>query len=304
MYEMQGPRPALRCWLTDCSAARHCLTDRCYRIPVQDAGCPAPQPFPELPPGPVPSPDTRPECRSPGSPAVPRVVPRSVSGPGTRPRRRLPGSSAVSGVTPRIGTCLQVSRPRRRLPGSSAVSRGCPQNWYLFSGYPSEAPVARLPGRSRSFPRERYPSLAVMNFYSLRLTRHKGFLAAISRFFSHPQDTRSYPPRRAVFPPGYPQIRPQRVEFPGPGPVPRRGPTRGMARVPEPDRGLARFRAWLKPGSGSRAGSALGGRALSCRRRSGRIRRRCRGNRRYRGNRRTAAARCRPRSRPPRAPRR
>jgi hypothetical protein len=42
MYEMQGPRPARRCWLTDCSAARHCLTDRCYRIPVQDAGCPAP----------------------------------------------------------------------------------------------------------------------------------------------------------------------------------------------------------------------------------------------------------------------
>ncbi len=214
MYEMQGPRPALRCWLTDCSAARHCLTDRCYRIPVQDAGCPAPQPFPELPPGPVPSPDTRPECRSPGSPAVPGVVPRSVSGPGTRPRRRLPGSSAVSGVAPRIGTCY-------RYPSEAPVARllsrfrGCPQNWYLFSGYPSEAPVARLPGRSRSFPRERYPSLAVMNFYSLRLTRHKGFLAAISRFFSHPQDTRSYPPRRAVFPPGYPQIRPQTVEFPG-----------------------------------------------------------------------------------------
>jgi hypothetical protein len=56
----------------------------------------------------------------------------------------------------------------------------------------------------------------VMNFYSLRLTRHKGFLAAISRFFSHPQDTRSYPPRPAVFPPSYPQIRPQTAEFPGP----------------------------------------------------------------------------------------
>ena len=53
-----------------------------------------------------------------------------------------------------------------------------------------------------------------MNFYSLSPARHKGFLAAFSRFFRHPQDTRGYPPRPAVFPPSYPQIRPQTVEFP------------------------------------------------------------------------------------------
>src|SRR5262249_6817561 len=133
--------------------------------------------------------------------------------------------------------------PVARLPGRF---RSCPQNWYLFSEYPSEAPVARLPGRSRSFPRERYPSLAVMNFYSLHLTRHKGFLAAISRFFSHPQDTRSYPPGPAIFPPSYPQIRPQTVEFPGPEPVPE--------RVPAP--GVARLRAWLGSGRGSAPGVA------------------------------------------------
>ena len=197
-------------------------------------GCPA------LPNRPL-LPDTRPGCRLPGSPAVPGVAPgtgtqsryqsrvpvtrlssRSRSCPEISIRSRYPSEAPVSRLLSRFRGCPQNwylftgTRPRRRLPGSSAVSRGCPQNWYLFSGYPSEAPVARLPSRSRSFPRERYPSLAVMNFYSLSLTRHKGFLAAISRFFSHPQDTRSYPPRPAVFPPGYPQIRPQTVEFPGP----------------------------------------------------------------------------------------
>jgi hypothetical protein len=191
MYEMQGPRPARRCWLTDCSAARHCLTDHCYQIPVRDAGCPAPRPFPELPPGAISSPDTRPECRSPGSPAVSRSHPRD------RIRSRYPSEAPVARLLSRF--------------------RSCPRNRYLFPGYPTGMPVARLPGRSRSFPRERYPSLAVMNFYSLDLTGHKSFPVAISRFFSHPQDTRSYPPRLAVFPPGYPQIRPQTVEFRGLG---------------------------------------------------------------------------------------
>jgi len=119
----------------------------------------------------------------------------------------------------------------------------------------------------------------VMNFYSLCLTRHKGFLAAISRFFSHPQDTRSYPPGPAVFPPSYPQIRPQTVEFPdlsrfrnarrlrawpesgvgsragtrfryGPSPGSARGlgPGSGMARVRGRLAGWARFRAWPEPG--------------------------------------------------------
>jgi hypothetical protein len=145
MYEMQGPRPARRCWLADCSAARHCLTDRCYRIPVQDAGCPAPQPFPELPQGAVPSPDTRPERRSPGSPAVPGVIPRSVSGPDTRPRRRSPGSSAVSGVASGIGTCYQV--PVR--------GAGCPTP-QPFPEFPPElVPVFRIPVRGAGCPAPR-----------------------------------------------------------------------------------------------------------------------------------------------------
>jgi hypothetical protein len=197
-------------------------------------GCPA------LPDRPL-LPDTRPGCRLPGSPAVPGVA------PGTGTQFRYPSGVPVTRLPSRSRSCPEISirsrypseapvarllsrfrsHPRNwylftRYPSEAPVARllsrfrSRPRNWYLFSGYPSEAPVARLPGRSRSFPRERYPSLAVMNFYSLRLTRHKGFLAAISRFFSHPQDTRSYPPRPAVFPPNYPQIRPQTVEFPGP----------------------------------------------------------------------------------------
>jgi hypothetical protein len=196
-------------------------------------GCPA------LPDRPL-LPDTRPGCRLPGSPAVPGVAPgtgtqsrypsgvpvtrlpsRSQSYPEISIRSRHPSEAPVTQLLSRFRSRLQnwylftryPSRmPVARLPGRF---RSCLQNWYLFSEYPSEVPVARLPGRSRSFPRERYPSLAVMNFYRLRLTRHKGFLTAISRFFGHPQDTRSYPPRPAVFPPSYPQIRPQTVEFPG-----------------------------------------------------------------------------------------
>src|SRR5215471_13261272 len=175
--------------------------------------------------------------------------------PDTRPGRRLPGSPAVPGVA----------------PGSGTQSR-----------YPSGVPVTRLSSRSRSHPRDqypvqapvrgagcpapqRYPSLAVMNFYSLNLTGHKGFLVAISRFFSHPQDTLSYPPRPPVFPPTYPQIRPQTVEFRGPGPAqgpqpasaPRlfRGP--GPASAPRPLRGPSPgpFRG---PGPASRPGLTPG----------------------------------------------
>jgi len=329
MYEMQGPRPVRRCWLTDCSAARHCLTDHCYRIPVQDAGCPAPQPFPELPPGAVPSPDTRPECRSPGSPAVLEVIPEISI------RSRHPSEAPVARPLSRFRSCLQNRYLCTRSPSESPVARlpgrfrSCPRNWLLIPGYPPGMPVARLSGRPRSFPRERYPSLAVMNFYSLNLTGHKGFLVAISRFFSHPQDTLSYPPRPPVFPPTYPQIRPQTVEFRGPGPAqgpqpasaprlfrgpgpasaprPLRGPSPGPFRgpgpasrpglTPGPASGL-RPALELKPGSGREA-------ALSCRRcrRLGTIR--CRlGIRRYHEDRGTAAARCRPRSRPPRVPRR
>jgi len=226
------------------SRSRSCPRDRYpVQIPVRSAGHPAPQPFPKL------SRDQYPvqvPVRGAGCPA-PQPFPESP--PELVPVTRYPSEAPVARL---------LSRFRSR-----------PQNWYLFSGYPSEVPVARLPGRSRSFLRERYPSLAVMNFYRLHLTRHKGFLAAISRFFSHPQDTRSYPPCPAVFPPSYPQIRPQTVEFPG----------------------SELARCWCC-------------RALSCRRRCrwGRFRRP--GIRRYREDRGTAAARCRPRSRPPRAPRR
>jgi hypothetical protein len=240
MYEMQGPRPVGRCWLTDCSAARHCLTDHCYQIPVQDAGCPAAQPFPELPPGAVPSPGTRPERRLPGSPAVSRNHPRDrirSRYPSEAPVARLPGrfrsfpqNRYLQQVPVRGAGCPDPqpfpefppeSVPVTRCPSEAPVARlpgrfrSFPRNWHPIPGYPSGIPVARLPGRSRSFPRERYPSLAVMNFYSLNLTGHKSFSAVISRFFSHPQDTRGYPPRPVVFPPRYPQIRPQTVEFPG-----------------------------------------------------------------------------------------
>jgi hypothetical protein len=201
-------------------------------------GCPA------LPNRPL-LPDTRPGCRLPGGPAVPELPPGAVPSPDTRPERRLPGSPAVSrNHSPRShpvqvpvrGAGCPAPRPFPEFPPESVPATRCPsetpvaqlpgrfrsfpRNWHPIPGYPSGIPVARLPGRSRSFPRERYPSLAVMNFYSLDLTRHKSFPAVISRFFGHPQDTRSYPPRRAVFPPGYPQIRPQTVEFPGPGPAP------------------------------------------------------------------------------------
>ena len=175
-----------------------------------------PSRFPELPPGAVPSPDTRPGCRSPGSPAVPEIIPEISI------RSRHPSEAPVARLLSRFRSYLQNWYLFTRHPSEAPVARllsrfrSCPRNWHLIPEYPPGMPVARLSGRPRSFLRERYPSLAVMNFYSLRLTRHKSFLAAISRFFSHPQDTRSYPPRPPVFPPKYPQIRPQTVEFPGP----------------------------------------------------------------------------------------
>src|ERR1700733_7709989 len=54
-----------------------------------------------------------------------------------------------------------------------------------------------------------------MNLYSVRVTWHKGFGRTFSRFFGHPQDTRSYPPRPALFPPRCPQDYPQTVEQAG-----------------------------------------------------------------------------------------
>ena len=194
------------------SRSRSCLRDWCpVQIPVRSAGHPAPQPFPSYP---------EISIRSRYPPEAP--VARPLSRFRSYPRNWY--------LFTRNPSEAPVARPLGRF-------RSSPRNWSLFSGYPPEVPVARLPGRSRSFPRERYPSLAVMNFYSLHLTRHKGFLAAISRFFSHPQETRSYPPRPAVFPPRYPQIHPQIVEFPGPGggrdlsPVPGGVRARGAARV-------------------------------------------------------------------------
>jgi len=254
-------------------------------------GCPA------LPDRPL-LPDTRPGCRLPGSPAVPGVAPgsgtqsRYPSGmPVTRlpsrsrshPRDQYPVQAPVRGAGRPAPQPFPESPPELvpvyRSPSEAPVAqllsrfRSCPRNWHLIPGYPPGMPVARLSGRPRSFLRERYPSLAVMNFYSLDLTRHKGFLAAISRFFSHPQDIRSYPPRPPVFPPTYPQIRPQTVEFPGPraarAPEPVSGP--GSLRGPEPARGQARCgdpsrltaglaprplgRLAARPAPGTRAGS-------------------------------------------------
>jgi hypothetical protein len=245
MYEMQGPRPVGRCWLTDCSAARHCLTDHCYQIPVQDAGCPAAQPFRSCPqerypvqipvrsagcPAPQPFPEIIPRdrirSRYPSEAPVARLPGRFRSFPRNRYLQQVPVRGAGRPAPQPFPEFPPESVPATRCPSETPVAqlpgrfRSFPRNWHPIPGYPSGIPVARLPGRSRSFPRERYPSLAVMNFYSLDLTRHKSFPAVISRFFGHPQDTRSYPPRRAVFPPGYPQIRPQTVEFPGPGPAP------------------------------------------------------------------------------------
>jgi hypothetical protein len=147
MYEMQGPRPVGRCWLTDCSAARHCLTDHCYQIPVQDAGCPAAQPFRSCPqerypvqipvrsagcPAPQPFPEIIPRdrirSRYPSEAPVARLLSRFRSFPrnryllpGARPRRRLPSFPAVSGVSPGIGTRFPDTRPEFRLPGFPAV---------------------------------------------------------------------------------------------------------------------------------------------------------------------------------------
>jgi hypothetical protein len=147
MYEMQGPHPALRRWLTDCSAARRYLADHCYQIPARSAGCPIPQPFPEFPPELVPGPDTRPGRRSPGSPAVLEW--------------------------PEIDICSDT-RPRFRLPEFPAVSRSCPQERYPFR-YPPEVPVARPLSRSRSSPRDRYPSLVVKEFLPPQPHRAQGF---------------------------------------------------------------------------------------------------------------------------------
>jgi len=77
---------------------------------------------------------------------------------------------------------LPDAYPRRRFPGSPAV-----------------------PGS----PRVCLRLAAVMNFYSLSLTRHKGFRQGVSRFFGHPQDIYHYPPRFEVFPPHRPQGYPQ-----------------------------------------------------------------------------------------------
>jgi hypothetical protein len=143
MYEMQGPRPARRRWLTDCSAARRCLTDRCYRIPVRDAGCPAPQPFPELPPEAVPSPDTRLGCRSPGSPAVPR----------SHPRDQYPVQPPVRGAG-RPAPQPFPELPPELVPVHQAPVRGtgCPAPQPFPESPPELAPDSRIPARNAGRP--------------------------------------------------------------------------------------------------------------------------------------------------------
>jgi hypothetical protein len=269
MYEMQGPRPVGRCWLTDCSAARHCLTDHCYQIPVQDAGCPAAQTFRSCPQYRYPS--GAPVARLPSR--FPKSFPEIASGPGTRPRRRLPGSPAVSGVSPGIGTCYQV--PVR--------DAGCPAS-RPFPEFPPElAPDSRIPVRNSGCPASRpfseFPPGAVPVFSGDE--------------FLQPRPDPAQEFSRSNF-----KIFWSSTGHPKLSPAPS-GISTGVSTDSSTDSGISG--AW----TGSRA--QVGPRPetpLSCRRRWATIRRRCHGIRRYRENRRTAAARCRPRSRPPRAPRR
>jgi hypothetical protein len=142
MYEMQGPRPARRCWLTDCSAARHCPTDHCYQIPVQDAGCPTAQPFPGLPPRAVPSPGTRPERRSPGSPAVSRNHPRD------RIRSRYPSEALVTRLLSRLRSFLR-NRYLQQVPVRDS-GRPAPQPFPEFP--PESVPIYQVPVRGAGCP--------------------------------------------------------------------------------------------------------------------------------------------------------
>jgi hypothetical protein len=256
------------------SRSRSCPQERYpVQIPVRSAGCPAHQPFPE-------------------------IIPEIVSGPGTRPRRRLPGSPAVSGVSPGIGTCNR---------------------------YPSGAPVARLLSRFRSFPRNRYllpgarpgagcpaprpfpefpPELAPDSRIPVRNSGCPAF-RPFSEFppgavpvFSGDEFLQPRPDPAQEFSRSNFKIFWSSTGHPELSPVPT-GISTGVSTDSSTDSRISR--AW----TGSRAQAAPGpGTPLSCRRRWATIRRRCHGIRRYREIRRTAAARCRPRSRPPRAPRR
>jgi hypothetical protein len=94
-----------------------------------------------------PVPDTRPECRSPSSPAVSQFFPRLIS-------VRIPARSAgcpilqpFPGVAPESGT-RSDTRPKCRSPGPSAVL---------------------------GVPRERYPSLAVNEFLQPQPGTAQGF---------------------------------------------------------------------------------------------------------------------------------
>jgi hypothetical protein len=118
MYEMEGPRSAVRPRPADCSAnmsrvARH----RC-RAPVLSSGCPALRTFPGLPRSRCPSsvappgPRTRPRAPVARRWRTSRGCPRSVPvlggppPPQTPPEHRFPGSPDASGVAPRMASVL------------------------------------------------------------------------------------------------------------------------------------------------------------------------------------------------------
>ncbi len=63
---------------------------------------------------------------------------------------------------------------------------------------PLQVPVSRSSSRPGVSPGV-VPSFAVRNFYSLSRGLHKGFPFTFSRFFCRPQDSRRYPPRKALF---------------------------------------------------------------------------------------------------------
>jgi hypothetical protein len=137
MYEMEGPRSALRPRPADCSAnmsrvARH----RC-RAPVLSSGCPALRTFPGLP---------RSRCPSSVAPPGPRTRPRAPVARRWRTSRGCPRSVPVLGGPPPPET-----PPEHRFPGSPGAS-GVAPGWLpsLVVNAFLRPPAAAAQGFSRS----------------------------------------------------------------------------------------------------------------------------------------------------------
>ena len=126
-----------------------------------------------------------------------------ISGASNRMRAK---ATAQKGEAPTCMRCRGLARTGRAT--SRLLSRLAPPDRHRP---PDARPKRRFPGPPAvpGSPRVSLRRAAVMKFYSLCLTRHKGFPEAVSRFFSRPQDICHYPPRLAVFPPTHPQDYPQ-----------------------------------------------------------------------------------------------